>query len=301
MSPNEAWKSALLSLRPDFDAGALRFPDLRVYMFQGDVYQEGEVRLKLYRMAEGVNFPGLRPTLTTMWPIDEKRPAPTNRYFTFCGERDGANRFQEIAHSAGCCAVEHFPWAADYDAPLVHFSPQDLWTDSIFRVAWEFRASSPLRASKGRSAELPRGCFHSFLTINPFRASVVLIDMLSGDEPEVTPTDASVESGEAAGATERRKQANTKRRDGGPENLGTKLTGTSYRLICYLWSRESASYEDLLDGVWKKHVEDDAVTRAVKRTNKALEELDEPFTLVCKNGHVTIDFLDEPSGQNPDK
>lgn len=171
-------ESDLSGFKPDFALGATRFADLRVYLFQGNALQEGEFRLQLFKQAEEVEFRGLRATDTTSWNIDNKTPFPTFKHITFCGDPSGASRFLELAQGAGCCVEEHLPWASEYSATERHFGPHHIWIDSIFRVAWEHRSGIPLRAQKMRGGKIPEGCFCSFLPINPFRASAVLIDVL---------------------------------------------------------------------------------------------------------------------------
>ncbi len=176
--------SSLAAIKPDFELGAIRFPDLRMYLFRGDLHQEATVRLHLHEKAEKFEFYGLRPTDTRSWNIDQKKPAPTCNYVTLCGGRIGASRFLELAHGAGCCADKYLSWASEYCEGTKCFGPEKVWIDSIFRVAWEHRSDILLRAQKGIGGKLPGGCFVSFLPMNPFRASVVLIDALMDEAGE---------------------------------------------------------------------------------------------------------------------
>ncbi|MFH1919895.1 MAG: hypothetical protein ABIP48_08430 [Planctomycetota bacterium] len=214
MAPHASWQDALLAMRPDFEVGALRFPDLRMYLFRGNARHESEVGLDLLNLAREVEFPGIdfsRPIMKgcnigpdelgeTIELNGQTARCQTCNYVTLCGNSAGARRFLEIAHGAGRCVAGHVPWASDYDDALIHGAPDMVWIDTIFRVAWEHRNDSPLCASKRVGGKLPEGCFCSFLRMNPFRASVLLVDMLVNEPP------ATVEKGlaEAGGGKGRK-------------------------------------------------------------------------------------------------
>ena len=194
MSPEVSWRNGLLALKPSFELGALRFPDLRMYMFRGNARQDYEVRLDLIKQAKELEFPGIdfSRLKTISWNIDDGESHeevingelvrdPVCNHITLCGDYAGACRFLEMADGAGNCIAQHLPWSSDYCGTLVHFLPDHVWIDTIFRVAWELRSDIPLRAQKSVGGKLPEGCFCSFLRLNPFRASVVLVDVVLND------------------------------------------------------------------------------------------------------------------------
>ncbi len=101
----------------------------------------------------------------------------------FCGESEGAGRFEELAEAAVGCFGHGAAW------PLVDGGMarpgtlcETLWIEVIFQVARQHRPGLTLRAQGWKGFDGDTDAFFSVLPINPFLASSMLIDVLLGDD-----------------------------------------------------------------------------------------------------------------------
>ena len=182
-------EQSLLTLRSDFETGARCFHDLRCLCSQCPRLQFHLVEPILDKLA-APPLMGWRSETHTFYGNMASDEQETAWIFRFYGDRDGAHRFWEMATGAGgyldANAMPLLPrrrkrWLMGVEEGAFY------WMRAIFTVAWDWknRPGLALRADKIKFPG-PHGVpYYSPLRINPFSASVMLIDVLLGD---VTPT-----------------------------------------------------------------------------------------------------------------
>lgn len=186
-------KQSLLTLRSDFETGARCFHDLRCLWSQCTRLQYHRVEPILDKLAAPLM--GGRPETHSFYGNVASDEQETEWIFRFYGDRDGAHRFWEMATGAGgyldANAISLLPrrrkrWLMGVEEGAFY------WMRAIFTVAWDWknRPGLALRADKIKFPG-PHGVhYFSILRINPFTASVMLIDVLSDVGSRGKPTHA---------------------------------------------------------------------------------------------------------------
>lgn len=159
------------------------FSDLRCAAAQAPSFQLiNELHRYLRRKAE-LNLDGRQ--LSHSWGsilTDAALSIEERWEFAFFGDKKGAHRFGELAYAAGGCLARVWKHITVGLTPQPLFTVGDAtgsWMRAIFLVAWQHRPGSALHALRSTYPELSKTtCFVSVLPINPFLASVILIDNL---------------------------------------------------------------------------------------------------------------------------
>lgn len=211
----EQWQDSLLALKPEFELGASRWPDLRCFVVVGP----DSVRHEVLRDLDGRSDhqTNLRCSYVVGRQFSESESSATRpdagrdlvkqllhvlagrrathlrdgpsvicdeRWLVgLCGDRDGADNFEMTAlAAAGCYGV---PDAWPFDAGIIprpdlrrNELSTGLWIEMMFRVAWEQRTGLTLRACKFARSQGWHGAFFSVLPLNPFLASALFVNLM---------------------------------------------------------------------------------------------------------------------------
>ncbi len=198
MDRGERWKKSLLTLQPEFEDAARRFPDLRMaFLREYAENLEGGMSWPDYGPREVDllrHFGGRKPCIKLFWDYSQGEREGIIDCVRFYGEEDWANRFMELAQCAGNCVAERIPSLAASDKDWSPDEPEIPWILGIFALACEQQRGTICHARKTDAWFLGYGAaegielFHSVLPISPFRASVELIDLLTADAEPGSPT-----------------------------------------------------------------------------------------------------------------
>ncbi len=175
---------SLLTLCSDFETGARCFHDLRCLCSQCPRLQYHRVEPILDKLA--APHMGGRPETHTFYGNMASDEQETEWIFRFYGDRDGAHRFWEMATGAGGYldpnAIPLLPRRRKR-RPIMVGEGAFWWMRAIFTVAWNWkkRPGLALRADKVKLPGSHGVPYYSILPINPFSASVMLIDVLLSD------------------------------------------------------------------------------------------------------------------------
>ncbi len=69
-----------------------------------------------------------------------------------------------------------------------------------------------------------------------------------------------------------------------------ELPPRQWRLLAFLWDRDSATFDELRDEVWSEEVSDHSITAAISRLRTHLTEHEVQLTLSTKHLHVTCEW-----------
>lgn len=211
----EQWQDSLLALKPEFELGARRWPDLRCFVVVGP----DSVRHEVFRDLDGRSDhqTNLRCSYVVGRQFSESESSATRpdagrelvkqllhvlvgrrathlrdgpsvicdeRWLVgLCGDRDGADNFEMTASAAAGCYGAPDAWP--FDAGIIprpdlrrNELSTGLWIEMMFRVAWEQRTGLTLRAIKFARSQGWHGAFFSVLPLNPFLASALFVNLM---------------------------------------------------------------------------------------------------------------------------
>ena len=128
----------------------------------------------------GESLGGQQPIGTFYWGFYHTPPLLDR--LTFYGDRCSVERFVELAACAGNCVPESVRWeqASGVESSSGLPAPAIRWIIGLVVVAVRRRKGTILYAFQRDPLDLPQGeeAFHTVFPLNPFAASVELIDMV---------------------------------------------------------------------------------------------------------------------------
>jgi hypothetical protein len=210
------WRTSLQKLRPRFEAEAAKGPDLRCVATQISTFipshgpdrkRTGELRHyenvdvdTLLDRARTFHLAGRDWVGGSSWWVVRRGDTATKAVAAdvtkpeivmavrYCGGDDAtALRFDELAADAGF-VLATMPAEARQVLPerfhgLRFFAEESTWLTALWCLAWQLRPGSLLRAMMYKGHGDPEGMYYSAMPIDPFAASVELIDLLLGQRP----------------------------------------------------------------------------------------------------------------------